>query len=386
MVVANEYGLNPFTKEIYAYPDKNKGIVPLVSIDGWIKLCNSHPQFGGFEQEDILDPSDSSKVIAIKTIMWRKDRDKPTTSIEYMEECRPRECKSWEPWARWPRRMLRHKSYIQCARYTFGFSGISDEDEYRRMQESEWAEGAIDVDPRTGQVLDAQQAPDITMTAGDASSHQSHEESADAMAAASKPAAAAKPAKKRSSRKKAAPPPVDAELEKVKDQIEKLLTEYGISVEDQPTIVADALGDGDFNKVGAAMRQPGAVEKLEAFLKSDQQQEVEEEAPQEEEGFGLGGDEPTEEPADPPEPELPSGKKWAHAVLQVFEVSDISKKPDRMGYLKDRIGEHVLKSNGSLNPAEIGFQVYLKLRRTLIADGHLAAEAVVDIGSGDLPV
>ena len=28
MVVANQYALNPWTKEIYAFPDKNNGIVP----------------------------------------------------------------------------------------------------------------------------------------------------------------------------------------------------------------------------------------------------------------------------------------------------------------------------------------------------------------------
>ena len=27
LIVANQYGLNPWTKEIYAFPDKNNGIV-----------------------------------------------------------------------------------------------------------------------------------------------------------------------------------------------------------------------------------------------------------------------------------------------------------------------------------------------------------------------
>ena len=34
LIVAQQYGLNPFTKEIYAYPDKNNGIVPVVGVDG----------------------------------------------------------------------------------------------------------------------------------------------------------------------------------------------------------------------------------------------------------------------------------------------------------------------------------------------------------------
>ena len=34
LIVANQYGLNPWTKEIYAFPDSNNGIVPVVGVDG----------------------------------------------------------------------------------------------------------------------------------------------------------------------------------------------------------------------------------------------------------------------------------------------------------------------------------------------------------------
>src|ERR1700685_3164283 len=43
MIVADQYKLNPFTKEIYAYPDKQNGIVPVVSVDGWTRIINEHP-------------------------------------------------------------------------------------------------------------------------------------------------------------------------------------------------------------------------------------------------------------------------------------------------------------------------------------------------------
>ncbi|MEY4906124.1 MAG: hypothetical protein RLZZ292_3939, partial [Bacteroidota bacterium] len=49
IVVANEYGLNPLTKEIYAFPSKSGGIQPIVSVDGWANLVNSHPQCDGFK-------------------------------------------------------------------------------------------------------------------------------------------------------------------------------------------------------------------------------------------------------------------------------------------------------------------------------------------------
>jgi hypothetical protein len=41
LVVADQFNLNPFVKEIYAFPDSNgKGIVPIVPIDGWTRICS----------------------------------------------------------------------------------------------------------------------------------------------------------------------------------------------------------------------------------------------------------------------------------------------------------------------------------------------------------
>ena len=40
LIVANQYTLNPWTKEIYAFPDKNNGIVPVVGVDGWSRIIN----------------------------------------------------------------------------------------------------------------------------------------------------------------------------------------------------------------------------------------------------------------------------------------------------------------------------------------------------------
>ena len=56
LVIANQYGLNPWVKEIYAFPDKQNGIVPVVGVDGWSRIMNEHPQFDGieFEQSTIM--------------------------------------------------------------------------------------------------------------------------------------------------------------------------------------------------------------------------------------------------------------------------------------------------------------------------------------------
>src|SRR4051794_12653600 len=54
-IVANQYGLNPFTREIHAFADRGR-IVPIVGIDGWAKIVNSHEQFDGCEFEELEGP------------------------------------------------------------------------------------------------------------------------------------------------------------------------------------------------------------------------------------------------------------------------------------------------------------------------------------------
>jgi len=142
MLVAKEYDLNPFTKEIYAFP-AGGGIQPIVSIDGWMKMINSHPNFNGMGFHDQL--GDDGKLISITCTIHRKDRDHPISVTEYMSECRG----STSTWKQWPARMLRHKAAIQAARYAFGFSGIMEPDEYERMQEQ-----PVDVTPITAEQRD----------------------------------------------------------------------------------------------------------------------------------------------------------------------------------------------------------------------------------------
>lgn len=127
LIVANAYGLNPLTKEIYAFPAKGGGIVPVVSIDGWLRIANEHPMMNGYEFEDL--PDANGKIMGIETTIWRKDRTRPIKVIEYLDECK----QNTEPWKNMPARMLRHKSFIQAARYAFGFSGIYDPDEATKV-------------------------------------------------------------------------------------------------------------------------------------------------------------------------------------------------------------------------------------------------------------
>lgn len=131
LIVAKKYDLNPFTKEIYAFPARGGGIQPIVSVDGWTKIINSHPQLDGITFEDRL--ADDGKVSAVTCCIYRKDRSHPTTITEHMAEC----VRDTDTWKRWPMRMLRHKALIQCARVAFGFAGIIDPDEADRFIDAE---------------------------------------------------------------------------------------------------------------------------------------------------------------------------------------------------------------------------------------------------------
>lgn len=123
LIVADQYQLNPWTKEIYAFPDRQNGIVPVIGVDGWSRIINSHDQFDGmrFKQDDE----------SCTCTIYRKDRQHPVEVTEWMGECK----REVGPWKSHPKRMLRHKAMIQCARLAFGFVGVYDQDEAERIVE-----------------------------------------------------------------------------------------------------------------------------------------------------------------------------------------------------------------------------------------------------------
>lgn len=165
LIVAKEYDLNPLLKEIYAFPGRGGGVVPIVSIDGWVNLVNSHPQCDGFDFA--VENDDDGQLFSITCTMHRKDRRHPTVVTEYLSEC----VRNTEPW-KMKHRMLRHKSFIQAARYAFGFAGIYDEDEGRVIAEAQPADvtprAAVPSAPAIEGPRDAHKSDDAFDAAGDA--------------------------------------------------------------------------------------------------------------------------------------------------------------------------------------------------------------------------
>lgn len=149
LVVADQYRLNPFTKEIYAFPDKS-GIVPVVGVDGWSRIINEHHAFDGmdFRQSDEIVTMPGAKPCPewIECAMHRKDREHPVVIREYLDECYRQAFEAQGkngsytvsgPWQSHTKRFLRHKAMIQCARIAFGFAGIYDQDEAERIRDAQ---------------------------------------------------------------------------------------------------------------------------------------------------------------------------------------------------------------------------------------------------------
>lgn len=149
LIVADQYGLNPWTKEIYAFPDKG-GIVPVVGVDGWSRIINNNSQFDGmdFQQDDE----------SCTCIIYRKDRNHPIKVTEWMSECKR---DGVGPWKSHPKRMLRHKAMIQCARLAFGYTGIFDEDEAQRIVERDVTPAPADAQPAIETITNAQSMEEL---------------------------------------------------------------------------------------------------------------------------------------------------------------------------------------------------------------------------------
>ena len=124
------HDLDPTTgRELYMVPDASGGAPLLVvSVDGWSRIMNTHPQFAGMRFSESPQLEDGLPAWAQCTI-HRWDRRVATTVREYMSEVRGLS----QAWITHPRRMLRHKAMVQCARVAFGLADILDPDEAARV-------------------------------------------------------------------------------------------------------------------------------------------------------------------------------------------------------------------------------------------------------------
>ncbi len=115
--LANKYQLDPLSDEIALLQNQDQTYQPFITIDGWSKLINQHPQYAGMSLRDSTELIDGIPTWMECTI-YRNDRILPIVLKEYFEEVRTDHLS----WKQMPRRMLRHKVIQQCARLAFNIS------------------------------------------------------------------------------------------------------------------------------------------------------------------------------------------------------------------------------------------------------------------------
>lgn len=120
--VISEYELNPFNEEVILLDSNqlDQSRWPFITVDGWIKLINQHPQFCGIEFRQ-PDRDEGQRLEWMECTIYRKDRIRPITVREYLSEV----VTDQEIWKDRPKRMLRHRAMAQCAKLAFGIC-ISD--------------------------------------------------------------------------------------------------------------------------------------------------------------------------------------------------------------------------------------------------------------------
>ena len=141
LAVAHRMGLDPFQRQIYAIKGQSGNVIPVVPIDGWLKVANSHPHFDGVEfsygpeatvQVERYDRK-KGRMLAnvvgpewVEVAVYRKDRTRPFRKREWLREC----ARYTQPWIERPYRMLEHKAATQGIRYAFSLlGGVYDPDE-----------------------------------------------------------------------------------------------------------------------------------------------------------------------------------------------------------------------------------------------------------------
>lgn len=111
--VISEYELNPFNEEVILLDSNqlDQSRWPFITVDGWIKLINQHPQFCGIE---FMQPQkdEGRELEWMECTIYRKDRIRPITVREYLIEV----ITDQAIWKERPNRMLRYRAMAQCAK------------------------------------------------------------------------------------------------------------------------------------------------------------------------------------------------------------------------------------------------------------------------------
>jgi hypothetical protein len=111
------YNLNPLIEEVSVLKNTDGTTHAFITIDGWTKIINQHPQYAGMSLRESTEEKEGIPVW-MECCIYRNDRILPIVIKEYFDEVKT----DHVSWKLSPKRMLRHRTIQQCARLAFSVS------------------------------------------------------------------------------------------------------------------------------------------------------------------------------------------------------------------------------------------------------------------------
>ena len=144
--MASKHLLDPLSDEI-GLMETEDGYLPFITIDGWAKLINQHPQYAGMS---LREPTESNTQLPawMECTIYRNDRILPIVVKEYLEEVMT----NHPSWQQMPRRMLRHRVIQQCARLAFGISATDQSNQVSPQETPKYEQTKPQNKSRTNQL------------------------------------------------------------------------------------------------------------------------------------------------------------------------------------------------------------------------------------------
>ncbi|MBU3598251.1 recombinase RecT [Polynucleobacter bastaniensis] len=112
-----KHALDPFADELSIHRYEDGHWQAFITIDGWSRLINGHPAFSGISFTESTELVNGIP-IWMGCAIYRNDRVVPIEVKEYLSEIQTEH----SIWKDMPRRMLRYRVIVQCARLAFGVS------------------------------------------------------------------------------------------------------------------------------------------------------------------------------------------------------------------------------------------------------------------------
>jgi phage recombination protein Bet len=135
--MANEYGLNPLKREIWAVKYSYNPAQIFVSRDGFLSIAHKSGQFNGMETTfDEVKLDDNKKDLTATCVVYRKDMEHPIKVTVYQSEYDSK----MSVWKTKPRTMLQKVAESQALRRAFNVDGVYSPEEFDQVDSNQQKE------------------------------------------------------------------------------------------------------------------------------------------------------------------------------------------------------------------------------------------------------